>query len=94
MDSKTFRRIRLGFGLTGGEFGCKLMVSGTCFRMLETGKKPVSELMEIKIKEEKLSAALQSDDPFFELIREMLPPGPDSAEAVGDTTADKTEETA
>ncbi|MBO8415874.1 MAG: helix-turn-helix domain-containing protein [Proteobacteria bacterium] len=71
MDSSTFRRIRLGLGLTGDELGARLQVSGTYIRLIESGRKPVSSRIEAKIKDE-LQTALHSSDPFFALIRTML----------------------
>ena len=49
MEGQTFKRIRLALGFTGDELAHELNVSGNYIRLVETNKKPVSELLEYKI---------------------------------------------
>ncbi len=71
MDGRTFKRIRMSMGLTGDQLAARINVSGNYIRLVETNKKPVSELLEYKIMDE-LRHALHSDDPLFSLLKDML----------------------
>ncbi len=73
MDGKTFKRIRMAMGLTGDELAERMHVSGNYIRLVETNKKPVSELLEYKIMDQ-LRRAINSDDPLFKLLKELLSP--------------------
>lgn len=71
MEGVTFKRIRMAMGFTGDELARRLNVSGNYIRLVETNKKPVSELLEYKIMDQ-LEEAIQSNDPLFNLLKEVL----------------------
>lgn len=67
MDGALFQRIRQSLGLTATELGEKLNISKVYVSMIETNRRPVSELQELKIKA-LLIEALNSSDELFDLI--------------------------
>ena len=74
MEGVTFKRIRMALGVTGDELARRLNVSGNYIRLVETNKKPVSELLEYKIMDQ-LRVALESNDPLFSILKELLDGG-------------------
>ncbi|HIV14347.1 MAG TPA: helix-turn-helix transcriptional regulator [Candidatus Avisuccinivibrio pullicola] len=74
MEGVTFKRIRMALGFTGDELARRLNVSGNYIRLVETNKKPVSELLEYKIMDQ-LRVALESNDPLFSILKELLDGG-------------------
>ncbi len=71
MEGATFKRIRMAMGLTGDQLAQRLKVSGNYIRLVETNKKPVSELLEYKIMDQ-LRSAIDSDDPLFVLLKDLI----------------------
>ncbi len=71
MEGVTFKRIRMAMGFTGNELARRLNVSGNYIRLVETNRKPVSELLEYKIMNQ-LETAIHSNDPLFNLLKELL----------------------
>ena len=74
MEGVTFKRIHMALGFTGDELARRLNVSGNYIRLVETNKKPVSELLEYKIMDQ-LRVALESNDPLFSILKELLDGG-------------------
>lgn len=74
MEGVTFKRIRMALGFTGDELARRLNVSGNYIRLVETNKKPVSELLEYKIMDQ-LRVALERNDPLFSILKELLDGG-------------------
>lgn len=68
MEGQTFKRIRLALGFTGDELAHELNVSGNYIRLVETNKKPVSELLEYKIMDQ-LRRRYHSNDPLFTILK-------------------------
>ncbi len=68
MNGKLFQRIRQGLGLTAAELAEKLNVSKVYISMIETNKRPVSELQELKIKALLREAISNNNDEFFRLV--------------------------
>lgn len=71
MEGQTFKRIRLALGFTGDELAAELHVSGNYIRLVETNKKPVSELLEYKIMEQLRRRYYSTSDPLFNIIRDF-----------------------
>ena len=71
MEGQTFKRIRLALGFTGDELAAELHVSGNYIRLVETNKKPVSELLEYKIMEQLRRRYYSTSDPLFKIIRDF-----------------------
>ena len=71
MEGVTFKRIRMAMGFTGDELARRLNVSGNYISLVETNKKPVSELLEYKIMDQ-LKAAIDSNDPLFSLLKDLF----------------------
>lgn len=68
MDGRLFQRVRQSLGLTAAELAEKLSVSKVYISMIETNKRPVSELQELKIKALLRDAVVNGDDELFRLV--------------------------
>ena len=68
MDGRLFQRVRQSLGLTAAELAEKLSVSKVYISMIETNKRPVSELQELKIKALLRDAVVNGKDELFDLV--------------------------
>ena len=69
MDGKLYKRLRMALGLSPAELGEKVGISANYISMMETGKKPVSELQSRKLIDLLVEAEKNNDACFAELKR-------------------------
>lgn len=72
MEGSTFKRIRLAMGLTGDQLASSLDVTGNYIRLVESNKKPVSELLEYKIMHLFKETIASEKDPLFSIVKSIL----------------------
>lgn len=71
MDGKLYKRLRMALGFTTSELGEKVGVGSNYISIMENGKKPVSELQAMKLKE-LIEQRYKEGDECFEILKEIF----------------------
>lgn len=71
MDGKLYKRLRMALGLTTSELGEKVGVGSNYISIMENGKKPVSELQAMKLKE-LIKQRYEEGDECFKILKEIF----------------------